>query len=86
LSNLGLCILIDHFAPNIRYEVRRAFIVKDPFQPTDYKFPTSNYKRSFRKTGLGNTIGWNIVWRIIKLIAFIAIILYTIEMKVEELL
>jgi hypothetical protein len=45
----GLRISIDRFAPNIRDEVRRAFIAKGPFQPMDHKFPTSNDSRIFQK-------------------------------------
>jgi hypothetical protein len=33
----------------------------------------------FKRNGLSNTIGWNIVWRRIKLIASIAIFLDMIE-------
>jgi hypothetical protein len=47
ISDPGLRISIDRFAPNIRDEVRRAFIAKGPFQPMDHKFPTSNDSRSF---------------------------------------
>jgi hypothetical protein len=50
MSNPGLRIPIDRFAPNIIDEFRRAFIVKGPFQPMDHKFPTSNDKRSFCNT------------------------------------
>ncbi|XP_025825178.1 zinc finger MYM-type protein 1-like [Panicum hallii] len=49
ISDPGLRISIDRFAPNIRDEVRRAFIAKGPFQPMDHKFPTSNDSRSFQK-------------------------------------
>lgn len=49
ISDPGLHIPIDHFTPNIRDEVRRALIVKGPFQPMDHKFPTSNDKMSFQK-------------------------------------
>ena len=44
----GLRIPIDHFAPNIRDEVRRAFITKGPTQPKGHKFPQSLDKRSFQ--------------------------------------
>jgi hypothetical protein len=49
ISDPGLRISIDHFATNIRDEVRRAFMAKGPSQPTSYKFPQSNDKRSFQK-------------------------------------
>ncbi|XP_025820787.1 zinc finger MYM-type protein 1-like [Panicum hallii] len=49
ISDPGLRISIDRFAPNIRDEVRRAFIAKGSFQPMDHKFPTSNDSRSFQK-------------------------------------
>jgi hypothetical protein len=49
ISDLGLCIPIDHFAHNIRDEVRRAFMAKGPTQPIGYKFPQSNDKRSFQR-------------------------------------
>jgi hypothetical protein len=49
ISDPGLHIPIDHFAPNIRDEVRRAFMAKGPTQPIGYKFPQSNDKRSFQR-------------------------------------
>ena len=49
ISDPGLRILIDRFAPNIRDKVRRAFIAKGPTQPMGHKFPSSNDKRSFKK-------------------------------------
>jgi hypothetical protein len=48
ISDPGLHILIDQFAPNIRDEVKRAFIAKGPTQPIDHKFPQSRDKRSFQ--------------------------------------
>jgi hypothetical protein len=39
ISDPGLRIPIDQFAHDIRDEVRRAFIEKDPTQPTGHNFP-----------------------------------------------
>jgi hypothetical protein len=49
IQNVVHCttVPIDRFAPNSRDEVRRAFVAKGPTQPTGYKFPQSNDKRSF---------------------------------------
>ena len=49
ISDLGLRIPIDSFAPNIRDDVRRAFIAKGPTQPIGHNFPQSHDKRSFQK-------------------------------------
>jgi hypothetical protein len=49
ISNPGLYVLIDRFAPNIRDEVKRAFIAKGPTQPIGHIFPQSHDKRSFQK-------------------------------------
>jgi hypothetical protein len=49
ISDPGLRVSIDRFAPNIRDEVRRAFIAKDPTQPIGHIFPQSHDKRSFQK-------------------------------------
>jgi hypothetical protein len=49
ISDPGLRIPIDRFAPNIRDEVRRAFIAKGPTQPIGHIFPQSHDKRSFQK-------------------------------------
>jgi hypothetical protein len=48
ISDSSLRILIDQFAPNIRDEIRRAFIAKGPTQPIDHKFPQSKDKRRFQ--------------------------------------
>ena len=48
ISDPGLRIPIHQFAPNIRDEVRRAFIAKGPTQPIGHKFPQSKDKRSFQ--------------------------------------
>jgi hypothetical protein len=48
ISDPGLRIPIDQFAPNIRDEVRRAFIAKGPTQPIGHKFSQSRDKRSFQ--------------------------------------
>jgi hypothetical protein len=37
ISDLGPRIPIDHFVPNLRDEVRRAFMAKGPTQPTGFK-------------------------------------------------
>jgi hypothetical protein len=44
----GLCIPIDHFAPNIRDGVRIPLITKGTTQPIGHKFPQLQDKRSFR--------------------------------------
>jgi hypothetical protein len=49
ISDPGLRIPIDRFAPNIRDKVRRAFIAKGPTQPIGHIFPQSHGKRSFQK-------------------------------------
>ena len=49
ISDPGLRIPIDSFAPNIRDDVRRAFIAKGPTQPIGHNFPQSHDKRSFQK-------------------------------------
>jgi hypothetical protein len=48
ISVPGLHIPIDQFAPNIRDEVRRAFITKGLTQPIGHKFPQLRDKRSFQ--------------------------------------
>jgi hypothetical protein len=48
ISDPGLHISIDQFAPNIRDEVRRAFITKGLTQPIGHKFPQLRDKRSFQ--------------------------------------
>jgi hypothetical protein len=48
ISDPGLHIPIDQFAPNIRDEVRRAFITKGLTQPIGHKFPQLRDKRSFQ--------------------------------------
>jgi len=83
ISDPGLRIPIDRFASNIRDEVRRAFIAKGPTQPIGHRFPPSKDKRSFKKNGLDNTIGWNIVWRRIRLIASIATFLNMIKWMIN---
>jgi hypothetical protein len=49
ISDPGLCIPNDSFAPNIRDDVRRAFIAKGPTQPIGHNFPQSHDKMSFQK-------------------------------------
>jgi hypothetical protein len=49
ISDPGLHISIDCFAPNIRDEVIRAFMAKGPTQQIGYKFPQSNDKISFQR-------------------------------------
>ena len=83
ISDPGLRIPIDCFASNIRDEVRRAFIAKGPTQPIGHRFPPSKDKRSFKKNGLSNTIGSNIVWRRIRLIASIATFLNMIKWMIN---
>ena len=45
----GLRVSISQFAPNIRDEVRRAYIEKGPTQSFGHKFPKADDKRSFQK-------------------------------------
>jgi hypothetical protein len=47
ISDPGIRIPIVQFAPNIRSEVRRAFIEKGPTQPIGHNFPKAHDKRSF---------------------------------------
>jgi hypothetical protein len=61
ISDLGLRVPIDSFAPNIRDDVRRAFIAKGPTQPIGHNFPQSHDKRAFKNIGLDNIVGWSIV-------------------------
>ena len=49
ISDPGIRIPIDQFAPNIRSEVRRAFIEKGPTQPIGHNFPKAHDKRSFQE-------------------------------------
>jgi hypothetical protein len=49
ISDPRFRVLIDRFAPNIKDEVRRAFIAKGPTQPIGHIFPQSHDKRSFQK-------------------------------------
>lgn len=49
ISDPGLRIPINQFGPNIRDEVRRAFMEKGPTQPSGHKFPKALDKRSFQK-------------------------------------
>lgn len=49
ISDPGIRIPIDQFAPNIRSEVRRAFIKKGPTQPIGHNFPKAHDKRSFQE-------------------------------------
>ena len=83
VSDPGLRIPIDRFAPNIRDEVRRAFIAKGPTQPTGHNFPPQRIKGPFKKIGLSNIIGWSIVWRRIGPFASIVIFLDMIEWMIN---
>jgi hypothetical protein len=49
ISDPGIRIPIDQFSPNIRSEIRRAFIEKGPTQPIGHNFPKSHDKRSFQE-------------------------------------
>jgi hypothetical protein len=49
ISDPGIRIPIDQFAPNIRSEVRRASIEKGPTQPIGHNFPKAHDKRSFQE-------------------------------------
>jgi hypothetical protein len=49
ISNPGLHIPIKIFSPNLRDEVRRAFIAKGPTQLGGLRFPPSSDKRNFQK-------------------------------------
>lgn len=51
ISDLGLRIPMNRFAPSIREEVRRVFfLAKGPTQSSGHNFPTGSDKRSFRKS------------------------------------
>ena len=71
ISNPGLRIPIDRFAPNIRDEVRRAFIAKGPTQPMVIYFRSHMIRGAFKNIGSGIIVGWNTVWRRTRLIASI---------------
>ena len=43
----GLRIQIDEFAPNVRQDVRFAYLKNGPTQPTQHNFPISRENRSF---------------------------------------
>jgi hypothetical protein len=83
ISDPGLHIPIDSFAPNIRDDVRRAFIAKGPTQPIGQTFLSHMIKGAFKNIGLDNIVGWNIVWRRIRLIASIVTFLSTIEWMIN---
>jgi hypothetical protein len=44
----GLRIPLDRFAPNVRDDVRFAYLKNGPTQPTDHNFPPNKDNRSFR--------------------------------------
>ena len=41
-ANLGLRPRMTDYSPNIRDEIRRAYLQKGPCQPRSYKFPQTN--------------------------------------------
>ncbi|XP_025828735.1 zinc finger MYM-type protein 1-like [Panicum hallii] len=49
ISDPGLRIPIEQFSPNIRDEIRRAFMERGPTQPSSHVFPRGQDKRRFRK-------------------------------------
>jgi len=49
ISDPGLRIPIEQFSPNIRDEIRRAFMERGPTQPSSHVFPRGEDKRRFRK-------------------------------------
>jgi hypothetical protein len=80
VSDPGIHIPIVQFAPNIRSEVRRAFIEKGPTQPIGHNFPKAHDKMSFQEHWFKqhNWLEYSLV-RIV-LIAIIAIFLEMIAM------
>lgn len=42
-----LCIQVDEFAPNVREDVRFAYLKNGPTQPSQHNFPPNRDKRSF---------------------------------------
>ena len=57
----GCRIAIDRFHPNIRDEVKRAYLLKGPTQPRGHAFPKKIVDVS-EQHGLMIMIGWNIVF------------------------
>ena len=49
ISDPGLRIPIDQFGPNIRSEIRRAFMERGPTQPRSHVFPKGDDKRCFQR-------------------------------------
>ncbi|KAJ1287937.1 hypothetical protein BS78_02G049200 [Paspalum vaginatum] len=49
ISDSGLRIPIDQFGPNIRSEIRRAFMERGPTQPSSHVFPKGDDKRCFQR-------------------------------------
>ena len=48
ISDPGLRIPIEQFSPNIRDEIRRAFMERGPTQPSSHAFPKGDDKRCFQ--------------------------------------
>ena len=48
ISDPGLRIPINQFGPNIRSEIRRAFMEWGPTQPSSHAFPKGDDKRCFQ--------------------------------------
>ena len=48
ISDPGLRIPINQFGPNIRSEIRRAFMERGPTQPSSHAFPKGDDKRCFQ--------------------------------------
>jgi hypothetical protein len=72
ISDPGLRIPIEGFHPDIRGDVKRAYLLKGPTRPCRHNFPPNHDNRSFLDIySLRRMIGWNIVWKRMQPFAFI---------------
>jgi hypothetical protein len=79
ISNPGLRIPIDCFAPNIRDKLEGISWLKVQLNQLVIIFLNQMIKEAFKDFGFRNMVGWNIVWTIIRLIASIATFLNMIQ-------
>jgi len=61
ISDPGLRIPIEQFSPNIRDEIRRAFMERGPTQPSSHVFPRGEDKRRFRKEWFEKSLAMKMV-------------------------
>lgn len=68
----GLRIPINNFHPNIRDEVRLAYVAKGPTRPVGHAYERDHFDRAFCEAWYEKKIlGWNIAWKRMQSIAFI---------------